>query len=171
MFINGFIKIYGEYLDLDVDKLLALFRRASEKSTKLTMASKKKKYSLKKFLTPQIISIASIALIVILALIYLYIQYSNFQRVPSLEIFQPKNDTTTNSETIEVSGKTDPQAILIINNIPVENISGSFLTKVKLNLGDNTIQVVARNHKNNKIENVQSIHIKYEKPATLPVSP
>ncbi|MCK9368811.1 helix-turn-helix domain-containing protein [Candidatus Dojkabacteria bacterium] len=167
VFISGFIKIYGEYLDLDVDKLLALFRRASEKSVKSAQTTKQKKYSFKKLLTPQIISIASILLIALMALIYLYIQYNSFQKIPSLEILQPKNGLIVNTEEIEVSGKTTVGSILTINNVSAENNLGVFSSKIKLNQGDNIILVIAKNPKNSKVENRQQINIKYEKPAVL----
>src|SRR3989338_5570838 len=76
-FIKGFIKNYGELLGLDVEELLALFRREYDerKNPKITQT----KFSPKKFvLTPGIIAVAFVILIITLFVGYLYQEYQSF---------------------------------------------------------------------------------------------
>ena len=78
--------------------------------------------------------------------IYLVYSYFRYAGAPALNLNSPSKNAVVSEEQIEVSGKTDPDATLMINNQPVSlNENGSFSTKVTLTPGLNTITVVSSN--------------------------
>src|SRR5581483_9156293 len=144
-FIQGFIKNYGKFLNLDTAKLLAIFRRDYEASKhpdvileSLSNPIKQKKL----FLTPARLLGAIIVLVVIGFFAYLWVEYRQFVGAPPLAISSPQEGQTVEIPTVEVIGKTDPDAKVAINNqeIGVDN-DGNFKEEVKLSASTNVIEV------------------------------
>jgi len=98
IFLTGFIKIYSKYLDLETDKMLALYRR-SKPQRKIKLEKKNKLLTFKtNFLTPKnLVTILSIVFLVTV-LGYIGFQIYKFQSPPKLNIEQPLNESTTNQE-------------------------------------------------------------------------
>ena len=88
-FVKGLLKNYGSFLRLDTRNLLAFFRREYEepKSQKSLLVSRIK--SSKVRFTPQIITTAAFAIILIAAGMYLFSQYRSFTAAPLLEVTEP----------------------------------------------------------------------------------
>jgi hypothetical protein len=63
---------------------------------------------------------------------------------PKLEVTEPGDNSRTNKQEIKVAGKTDKETYIKVNGMPVVvDVQGGFQTLVKLNDGDNTIEVTA----------------------------
>ncbi len=63
---------------------------------------------------------------------------------PTLEIIEPNDNSRINNEEIKISGKTDKDSSVEVNNLPiVVNALGNFETFVKLQPGENKIIVSA----------------------------
>ena len=63
---------------------------------------------------------------------------------PKLEITEPSDNTTTNTQEIKVRGNTEKETYIHINELPVVvDANGSFETSVRLKDGDNQIVATA----------------------------
>jgi len=63
---------------------------------------------------------------------------------PKLEITEPQDQTKTNSPEIKISGSTDPEVFIRVNNLPVVvDAQNHFQTSLRLNDGENKIEVIA----------------------------
>jgi len=81
---------------------------------------------------------------------------------PNLEITQPKDGETISTEEVKIIGKTDKEVIIDVNNFPVVvNALGEFQTSVKLNPGENKINISAQDIAGNM--ETKTLTLVYEK--------
>lgn len=146
-FIQGFIKNYGKFLQLDTDKLLAIFRRDFESKLHppVVLESLKKPVGGKKFaLTPPRVLGIIITVLIIGFFSYLWVEYRQFVGAPPLELASPVEGQTVEIPTLVVEGKTDPDAKIQVNNQEVGvDAQGHFKEEIKLSASTNQIQIVA----------------------------
>jgi cytoskeletal protein RodZ len=169
VFLTGFIKIYAQYLDLDVDKILALYRRSNPNQTFSKTEKKEKKIYdniTKKtkldFLNPKTLLTAFLALFLVTMVGYIGFQIYKFQSPPQLTITQPTDESEFTSEKITVKGETEKDATVEVNGTTVElNEEGEFEREITLNEGSNVITVRAR--KRSTLEQVESLRVTYIK--------
>lgn len=79
---------------------------------------------------------------------------------PDLEIFQPadKSIVRTESNIITISGKTEPDARLYINDhVVIVDNHGEFSYPYSLSLGENTLRIVATDRAGNQTEKIFTI--------------
>lgn len=146
-FVQGFIKNYGKFLGLNPEKLLAIFRR--EFSDRMhpprildSFANPVDKKRLR--LTPTGVLASLISGFIIIFFVYLWFEYRFLVGGPFLEVSQPVNEFNTNSETIEVIGRTDPEAKVSINEQEIQvDVGGKFAQEVKLSDNLNKIVITA----------------------------
>jgi len=63
---------------------------------------------------------------------------------PKLEMTEPQDGANVSKQDLKVAGKTDKETYIHINGQPVVvDVQGGFQTMVKLNEGDNKIEVIA----------------------------
>ncbi|OGC47937.1 hypothetical protein A2886_01625 [candidate division WWE3 bacterium RIFCSPHIGHO2_01_FULL_42_13] len=161
---TGFLKNYAEFLELDANKLLGLWRREYEayfdKRTKETAASSavKKLESAKLLITPGLVLATASAILVVLFFGYLFYQYRSYSGAPKLEIYTPQNSIVVNSDILDVTGKTDRDSVLLINNQRVLlDKDGGFVTSVKLREGLNTLSFLSVNKLGRETEETRTI--------------
>jgi cytoskeletal protein RodZ len=169
VFLTGFIKIYAQYLDLDINKILALYRRSNPKKTLAVNKSKKDKIFKKtkgrkrqNFLNPK--TFFTIFLILFLAIVVGYIgfQIYKFQSPPRLSIIQPTTESEFTSEKITVKGETQTDTTIQINGTTVEvDEEKTFEKEITLKEGPNIITIKAT--KRNTLEKIETIRVTYTK--------
>lgn len=141
-FTKGYIKSYCDYLGLDTNYALALYRRDFDetKYPKKVAVKRERRF----FITPNKIVNFIFALSIIAFLLYIIIQYSSILSSPRLEITNPKNNETTSAPAIKIEGETEKDATVAINGqfIPV-NERGNFSHEYVLSEGKNTVEIVA----------------------------
>lgn len=79
---------------------------------------------------------------------------------PDLEVTQPKDKENFISESnkIEVVGKTNPEASIWVNDhLVVVDKDGNFKYPLSLSLGENTIKVIAKDKAGNQTERVLTV--------------
>ena len=163
VFISGFIKIYSEYLGLDVDKMLALYRRSAKDipDSKPTLRNIKKKVAVdwKKFITPLNLVIV-VTVIALGATIFSSIRrYNELQTKPKLEISTPKNNLSTQENQIEIAGTTDKEVEIEINKAKVDvSKEGKFSYNLQLSEGENIITIEATNTQT-ELKNVKTLRV------------
>lgn len=163
IFLTGYLKIYADYLGLNVDKILAIYRRTRkqeiEKKKKLVRNETGNKLAL---LTPSSIVILIVSLLVFSVFGYLSYQFYNFQRPPKLEITKPANNSKVEQEKIVIEGLTEAETLIEINEKSIlVNEDNSFVHELKLVPGANTITVKAIKERNRSKETIQILNITY----------
>lgn len=157
-FIQGFIKNYSKFLNLDSEKLLAVFRRDYEsgKHLPLVMDSLVNPLNKKRFhITPSRVLTLIIGIVVVSFFAYLWFEYRQYIGAPSLEVSTPVDQQTVETSTITVEGKTDPESKVLVNNQEIiVDPEGKFKEEIEVNLSVNTVVVTAmgRFGKSAKIE-------------------
>lgn len=146
-FAKGFIRNYAVFLGISAEEAMAFYRRQSNEKPVDVVPLKNQKNLARKFaLTPQLLTTVSIVFLVILFFGYLIFSYFRYAGSPLLEIASPANNIVVRTEQISVSGKTNSDASLVINDQPVTiSDDGSFKISLKLQPGINTITIVSTN--------------------------
>lgn len=146
-FVQGFIKNYCRFLGLSEDKLLAIFRRefSDKKNPPRILSALGSPLSRPGFrITPTKVISSVIIGLVIVFMIYLWIEYRLLAGAPFLEIVSPTEGQTFQTETIKVVGKTDPESKIKINNQDVEvDFGGNFSQELKLSDSASTITITS----------------------------
>ena len=170
VFLIGFIKIYAEYLDLDVDKILALYRRSNpeKKSTeeRPIYSNKIDSTDTRRIPSPQFFGVLLLILFSFGIIFYIFLQIKKFQTPPTLTIYDPtEKETTTTENSIVVKGKTDEGVSIDINDTSVETDStGYFEKSITLIEGSNLITVKAKKNTNNVLETIETRKVVYNAP-------
>lgn len=157
-FVKGFIKNYGKFLGLNQEKLLAVYRRefSEGKHPPRILETFTNPVDQKKFrLTPAKVLGSVVLGLVIIFFVYLWFEYRFLVDGPFLEVSQPLNQSSADSEEILVVGRTDPEVKLSINNQEIGvDIDGKFSQVIKLTDNINNIEVsaVSKSGKVTKVE-------------------
>lgn len=151
LYTKNFIESYARYLGVSVPKILALYAQERSLLEKNTSEEAPKKSSLT--ITPTHIKVAAGILVALSLIIYLGFQIRQIFTPPELTILHPAEDIITNQSFVEVSGQTEPEAIVHINDKEISiDKDGIFATTLDLNRGLNIIKVSSK--KKNSKENV-----------------
>ncbi len=143
---KGFIRNYAEFLGLKPDYISAIFRRdfvENERGEIIPrgMANPINKVSI---WTPKTTVIAGVIALFLALGIYLIYQFNVLVGPPSLKLTEPAADQVVDTQTIVVSGTTDPEATILVNSQPIAlDKGGSFFVRLPLVPGENKIIVVA----------------------------
>jgi len=142
-FVKGFIKNYAQYLGLDEEHVLALYRREfdeakyPEKKSPLTDQKRL-------MITPNKFLGFVFVLTVIVFLIYITGQYFSILKAPKLEVITPQEDLKINIPYVIVSGKVEAQSTVAVDGefVPIDE-SGNFSYQIKLEEGKNIVEIIA----------------------------
>ena len=159
---KGFLKVYAEFLDLDLDEVMALWRREYDSSfdnNDNRGFQKLKTVEPQKFvLTPTILLVSTVTVLLLSFFIYLFFQYKQFTDAPTLDIYHPQDNLVMQQSVLDITGKVELDSEVFINNQKIiANPDGSFLTSVKLREGINTISIKAINQLNKETESLRTI--------------
>lgn len=154
---RGFIRNYSEYLHLKPEHILAVFRRdfIEDLSGQIIPRGFTTPVSPRFVWTPKITLLVGITTVIISFFVYLFYQYRLLSGPPTLIIAEPANQTVTTENIITISGQTNPEASLSINNTRV-TLSGGGKFSFRWELpqkGEHTITLVATS-KSGKITSV-----------------
>lgn len=147
LYAKGFIKNYSEFLGMDSNRVLAFFRRQTHEIPRSMLLPKGVNEHLRPSpfqLTPAKFLWFIIGVCVLLFFLYFGVQYKKLQLPPTLIVESPKNESVATDRRIEVVGKTDPDATVMINSVSIiVRSDGSFFDYVVLESGVNTITVAS----------------------------
>ncbi len=171
--VKGFLKIYAEFLELDVDQTLAFWRREYEAGYERGRKEKVSKYKRSSIKIPKITfdlktyGFLSSFILIALFFSYVFYQYQRYSKEPILIINSPKNGSIVKQNFIEITGKTEPGSDILINNQPLGiDEEGGFSTVLSLNQGINSISLTAKNSLGNLT--TKDLTVVYNKPLKLP---
>lgn len=157
----GFIKNYASYVGVDRNKAAALFRREYEGvQGKILPTFKSKDKSIRKIVifTPKNFIIG----LVVLAIAgYIAFQYSSYFFGPRLEVFEPKDRTVVRNNIVEVKGKTDPYASVLINNEEsYVQLDGTFKKTLYLFEGNRQIIIDSKNRNGKNTRKIINVAVR-----------
>ena len=102
-------------------------------------------------------------LVVLAVSIYLFFQYFSFVRAPKLDVISPTDNQIVNSKTLHVSGKTDDEATVIVNNQPVVvSEDGNFETELEVDEKTEKVEIKSRSRSGKETVVVRNIDVKLE---------
>lgn len=146
-YAQGFVRNYAAYLGLPKAEITALFRREFDEKKAYQVLpdtlTKTQEFPLHRIRVQE--SIIFLVVIFLLFLTFLAYQYRFIIMAPSLTISSPMQGAVT-SEEVTVTGKTDSNATVFVNNEPVSlNTKGEFTKQLSLFSGKTAITVKAKN--------------------------
>lgn len=147
-YIQGFVKNYIDYLGLPRKELMALFRREFDEQEYRGVLPEnitaKKEISLNRVRIRQAVILGSA--IIVGLLIYIFLQYKSAFFSPSLSVDSPKEQSVISSQTITITGNTEPNASVTVNNIPVlVDQAGNFQKEITVFSGNSIITIKSTN--------------------------
>jgi len=142
-YAHGFVQNYARFLGLPDEEILALFRREfdAEKAYKVLPKGleETQEFPLAKFKIKQAVILSGIVFLILIS--YLLFQYRDAFLNPTLEITSPLSGTVSSSQ-IKVSGKTDSNATVYVDNDAVSvDQNGNFEKVINVFPGETTIVV------------------------------
>lgn len=151
-YAQGFVKNYAEFLGLPRRETLALFRREFREDSEYAVLPKtlagEHAFPLHRIKIQQ--KMLAFVFVVLLIIGFLFYQYRYAVFSPPLTVDSPKNGVVTTQEIV-VLGKTDPKAIVTVNNEAVAiDTDGNFIKKLTVFPGKSEILVKAKNRLNNE---------------------
>ncbi len=148
--LKGFLKNYAQYLDLNVEEVLAFWRREypqGEKAEKNIHNPQKPLFSSWLVFTPGSILVIITAFLVLGFFGYLLFAYRSFAEAPPLEVLRPAGDFRISSLSLDTAGRTAKEATLTINGqkVPI-NEKGEFSVNINLSPGINNLNYTVANN-------------------------
>lgn len=146
-YAQGFVSNYATYLGFPKRETIALFRRefSREKEIKVLPESFAGTQSASRNIRVHQTLLLVIAVFVVL-IGYIAFQYRYAFISPPLSVTSPESNAVVIGGEITVTGRTDPNATVSINNeAAVVDQSGEFMKRLSVFTGRTIIQVKARN--------------------------
>lgn len=134
-----FVKDYAEFLGLNGQEILRIFRRDFAQKLKIKSSSRKT-FSF----TPQFTFKISLIATILFFSVYLTTEFLKFNRPPKLLVNWP-GPSMILGQTLDLTGITDPESTVRINqDLIIVDSKGNFQKKINLNSGDNKIIVESK---------------------------
>lgn len=160
IYAKAWLKLYADFLSLDVNELLADYKIEKSVRDKLIKVSKpkeQKSFSNYNILKPNFLKVLAIAGLVLVLLGYLAWEINNIISPPQVTITEPSNNFRTSESSVLIKGYTKPEVQLTINNEKVLlDESGNFVKEVNLVSGLNNLEISAKK-KHSKTNNLELI--------------
>ncbi|MBW7960296.1 helix-turn-helix domain-containing protein [Patescibacteria group bacterium] len=140
IYIIGILKNYSKLLAIDENKILAFFRRDYERKEDIRF---KEKVS-RKYLAPETKQVLRGGLVIIVLFFFFYFCYQLFLFLtpPKLTILSPKDRVFNREDKVEIVGKTDKEAsIVIIGQRVYQDNNGIFKYEFPIKEGNNVLKI------------------------------
>lgn len=175
VYVRGFLRSLADFLNLEYHNLYELYKKdrlledvISNKPGVTSVKIRPKKKS-KIVITPKTAIVAGVVTGIIAITAFILWQFSIVSAPPEIIIESPENNSAVETDAIIISGTTSPGANLFINEIPIQNMEGSFKETISLQDGHNIIKVVAVNQLNKKSEKIITVIAKLPKVEITPM--
>lgn len=159
-FAQGFVRNYTQFLRLPEEEVLRLFRREFDEERVFKVLPEgmpQKDFPVTRLRKSQLILIPFLFLALVA---YLLFQYKDALVSPSVEITSPKENQTVSENLISVSGSTNPENVVFVNNFPVSvDENGKFRKSVSVFSGKTTITIKIVNRFNKVTEVTRHITV------------
>jgi cytoskeletal protein RodZ len=145
---SGFVKNYAKFLGIAEKEIMPLFRREFNPDSGYRVIPKgfegREEFPLKRLRLNQTLLLVGIVFVFLIA--YVLFQYRYAFINPPLTVYTPKDRSVVATQELEVSGKTEPETNIIINDDPVTvDQSGNFLKTISVFPGNFILNIEAEN--------------------------
>ncbi len=153
VYVRGYLRSYAKHLGLPEETLTKLYEKEQHIDKNLgrgrVVFGIKPRIPLKGsglIVTSKELIISSVVLVLLIIGAYLYQEFQSFVSDPYLVVDQPLNGSRVTDTKLNISGKADARAVVMVNDalVPVAS-DGSFQEELVLHSGQNTIVVSAKN--------------------------
>lgn len=147
-YTQGFVKNYIEFLGLPMRESLAMFRREFDELayTKVMPDSFVGKEDIPLKTVRLNRAIGMVVVIIVTILFYLFYQYRSAFFSPALSVDMPKERSTISAQSVMVSGVSDSNTTVTVNNLPAYvDDTGHFTKELPVFPGTLTIVVKSVN--------------------------
>lgn len=158
----GFVRNYAKFLGLDENKTISLFKREFDSDGTFEV--------LPKFATQDEISFKKLRIgrnfilafgIFIILIFFILFQYKDAIFNPTLKVASPKEGETISSSDLQVSGITDPNSVVYVENQLVSlDSEGNFKKTITVFPGKNLIDIKSVNRFGKQSEVKRHINVK-----------
>ncbi len=141
----GFVKNYASFLGVNSPEVVPLFRREykAEKVEVIPHYTKNQPKKRQKFYFSYKTILAGVGAFILLG--YILFQFHSFFVGPKLSIDAPQEGAVVKDNIVEVKGKTDPYATVLVEGEEVYvQIDGTFQKSLYLFSGEKNIKIVAK---------------------------
>lgn len=160
IYAKAWIKLYAEFLGLDINELLTDYKIEKSLSSKLTTINqpvKTRDFSKDNILKPKSLKVFAMTLLVLMLLGYLGWELNNIITPPEVLILEPDSNFKTSENSVVVSGQTQAEVTLTINNeLVLLDSEGNFSQTINLVVGLNNLQISAKK-KHSRINNLELV--------------
>ena len=121
-YIKGFLKNYSAFLGLNAEEMTAIFRRQFSFREKGGIMPSGLAHPFNEpffHFTPHIVVGITIIAFILFFFGYLFIQYNTYISPPNLTIDKPKEGELIVSDRTDVTGKSDNDAVVSVNNLKI----------------------------------------------------
>jgi len=133
------VKDYAQQIGLDGQEIIRLFHRDFAVKQK-TKSKNKKLFAF----TPQFTFTFLTVVCICVFCSYLILEYAKFNRPPKIIVNWPVS-TDINQPVLQISGTTDPESTVRINqDLIIVDVSGKFNKKLELSPGENKIIIESK---------------------------
>lgn len=149
IYSRNFVKQYGEWLGLNIAPLVELFEQEWSLFEKLqqTLPQMPARQGVKKsdlWKVPRLLRWVGASLVICSVFTYLGYELYKLSLPPMLVLESPAAEVTIDKQIVQVTGQTEPEAKIMINNQPIlSDSTGRFNERVALQPGVNVIEVQA----------------------------
>jgi len=159
--IKGFIRNYAQFLGLEPEKVVAVFKRDYRRTQEQKIVFPPKIDLNKQFKwNPKKTLIVVVALFIVAFLTYLAYQYQGLLGKPRLEIDSPVDNQLVTEEQIVVEGRTDPDNSVTINGSLTQlSERGEFVYRLRLISGENKIVIETTNRLGRKTRQTRTVYL------------
>lgn len=156
--VTGFVKSIASYLGEDGNKVTAMLRR--DYPPKVVSINPKPDVFKTFSWGPKLTFVLGILIVALILVGYLVFQYINFVKAPRLSVSNPKENEIVNKKTLLVSGKTDPEATIKVNNQPVlVSEDGGFTTEIEVSKETGEVLVISKSRAGKETRVVRKIKV------------
>ena len=162
-YASGFVRNYARFLELPEKEILALFRREfdGEKAYKVLPKGleAKEEFPLSRLKFKYTLILAILAFLFFFGFIAYQYRYAFIN--PPLEIVTPENGQVVNSSRVKVTGSTDPNSTIYINDVLVSvDLAGKFDKTFSVFPGKLILDIKAINRFGKKSEVKRTVEVK-----------
>ncbi|MBT4516399.1 MAG: hypothetical protein HOC78_00685 [Candidatus Komeilibacteria bacterium] len=161
IYSKAWLKLYGNFLDLQVNELLVDYKIEKSINNKLHKASnpvvKSNNISPYSILKPRVLKFLGVSLLILTLLAYLGWEINNTISPPEVIIFEPSTNFKTTESSVIIKGQTKSEVQLTINNeLVFLDEEGKFSQSINLINGLNNLEISAKK-KHSKVNIIEII--------------
>lgn len=159
-FAQGFVRNYTRFLNLSDREVIPVFRREFDEESVfkvLPQGMGSADFPVSKIKISQFILIPLLFLSLVF---YLLFQYKDALINPTINLTSPKENEVVNSSLVLVSGSTNPENVVYVNNFPVSvDENGNFKKSISVFQGKAQIDIKVVNRFNKSTDIIRHITV------------